>query len=80
MNIKDAEIGMEVVKAKGDNIGVVSVITDIDVQRGRMKTDFGFWAKCECFEPAYIPFEIIPGYMKRMKNKNVWVKEKYIRK
>lgn len=80
MDFKQANIGMEVVKSKGSNIGVISIITELDVDKQRIKTDFGFWAKHDCFEPANIPFEIIPGYMKKMKNKNIWVSEKYVRK
>lgn len=77
MNINEVKIGMEVVKAKGENIGIISKVTDIDAQKSRIKTDFGFWAKSESFEPASVPFEIIPGYLN---NKKVWVREKYIRK
>jgi hypothetical protein len=80
MNMNQAAIGVEVVKAKGANLGVISKITQLDYINGRIKTDFGFWAKIDCWELASIPFEIVPGFMKKMKNKNVWVGEKYVRK
>jgi hypothetical protein len=75
MNIQNALIGLEVVRAKGDYVvGRVGIIEEIDTEKNRVKVSWGTWVSVSVVEPTSIPYEIIDGYMK----KNLtWINPKY---
>lgn len=74
MNIQNASIGLEVVRAKGDYVvGRVGIIEEIDTQKNRVKVSWGTWVSISVVEPTSIPYEIIEGYQKNY----TWTNPKY---
>jgi predicted metal-dependent hydrolase len=75
MNIQNASIGLEVVRAKGDYVvGRVGIIEEVDTKKNRVKVSWGTWVSISVVEPTSIPYEIIDGYMQ----KNLtWINPKY---
>jgi hypothetical protein len=74
MNIQNASIGLEVVRAKGDYVvGRVGIIEEIDIQKNRVKVSWGTWVSISVVEPTSIPYEIIEGYQKNY----TWTNPKY---
>ena len=62
MNIQDATIGLEVVRAKGDYVvGRVGNIIAIDTEKNRAQVNWGSWVSFNVIEPTSIPYEIIPA-------------------
>lgn len=77
MNIKDATIGLQVVRAKGDYVvGRVGNIIAIDEEKGRAQVSWGSWVSFTVIEPTSIPYKIIPAYQKNDRYKT-WVNQKY---
>ena len=66
MNIQDAKIGLEIVRAKGGYVvGRVGYILDIDTENNRAQISYcstvwrGSWVSFSVIEPTSIPYEII---------------------
>ena len=79
MNIQDATIGLEVVRAKGDYVvGRVGNIIAIDTEKNRAQVNWGSWVSFTVIEPTSIPYEIVPAYQKNDRYKT-WVNQKYKR-
>ena len=75
MNIQNASIGLEVVRAKGDYVvGRVGIIEDIDTEKNKVKVSWGTWVSISVVEPTSIPYEIIDGYMQK---DLTWINPKY---
>ena len=79
MNIQDATIGLQVVRAKGDYVvGRVGNIIAIDAEKNRAQVSWGSWVSFTVIEPTSIPYEIVPAHQKNDKYKT-WVNQKYRR-
>jgi hypothetical protein len=77
MNIQDAKIGLQVVRAKGDYVvGRIGNIIEIDAEKNRAQVSWGSWVSFSVIEPTSIPYEIIPAYQKKDKT---WANQKYRR-
>ena len=69
--MKNAEIGQEVVRSKGDYVvGRVGTIIAIDAEKQRAQVSWGSWVKFDVIEPTSIPYEIVetkrfPKYIRK---------------
>jgi len=62
MNIQNATIGLEVVRAKGDYVvGRVGKVIAIDTEKNRAQVSWGSWVSFNAIEPTSIPYEIKPA-------------------
>lgn len=82
MNIQDANIGLEIVRTKGDQVGKTGKIIEIDTVLNRVRTDWDWglatWSKIETVEPKSIPYEITEYKLDKRTGRQTF--PKYIRK
>lgn len=79
MNIQNAKTGLEVVRTNGGyTVGQISIIDEIDFEKGRVHTTQGYWLKIEGLEPTSVPYEIQDAKFDKKTGKVT--NPKYIRK
>jgi len=75
MNIQNATIGQEVVRAKGDYVvGRVGNIIAIDAEKNRAQVSWGTWVSFTAIEPTLIPYTITEGSYNKKTGKHSWPK------
>lgn len=81
MKSRDAEIGTEVVRSKGDYVvGRTGTITEIDFEKNRARVKWNFeprtWVNFNSLEPTSIPYEITPSSFDEKKYRPIHPKYK----
>jgi hypothetical protein len=66
MNIKNVDIGLKVVRSKGDYVvGRTGNVIEIDHEKERARVQWdGYnitWVKVDCIEPIMLPYKILPS-------------------
>lgn len=79
--MKNASIGLEVVRSKGDYVvGRIGIIIAIDTEKQRSQVDWNgettTWVSFDSIEPTSIPYEIIEGSFDKKKMKYSFPKYK----
>lgn len=79
MQIKDASVGLEVVRSIGDYVvGRTGTVLNVDYSKNRVRVDWkgntNTWVNTNCVEPLTIPYKIIPASFDKAGRRTSWAK------